>query len=183
MCQSLFFNKVAGLRHLWGISKLQNFMYDNVTSILARTSGLNFLFNKICHSFYEFCVLSCYFLLEIPVGQRESIDPIVGINLPSYVVTLYETQAEGMSAKSVSCFWLYLQKEVTGTRNKNSKNNKYLKCTLMQILKPANIFVFIWKLYVEDFTLKHLLIFEICAHEICEKFVSKYSEITEWVQN
>ena len=29
---------------------------------------------------------------------------------------------------------------------------------------------------VEDFILKHLLLFEICAHEICEKFVYKHSE-------
>ena len=28
----------------------------------------------------------------------------------------------------------------------------------------------------EDFTLKKLLRFEICAREICEKFVSKHSE-------
>ena len=29
--------------------------------------------------------------------------------------------------------------------------------------------------YVEDFTLKHLLLFEICACEICEKFGYKDS--------
>ena len=46
----------------------------------------------------------------------------------------------------------------------------------MQILKSANIFVFIWKQYVEDFTLKHFLLFEIFAPEICEKFVYKHSE-------
>ena len=51
-----------------------------------------------------------------------------------------------------------------------------LKGTLMQILKSANIFVFIWKQYVEDFTLKHFLLFEIFAPEICEKFVYKHSE-------
>ena len=38
----------------------------------------------------------------------------------------------------------------------------------MQIWKPANIFVFIRKQCVKDFTLKHLLLFEISAHEICE---------------
>ena len=32
------------------------------------------------------------------------------------------------------------------------------------------------KKYVEDFTLKHLSLFEICAREICEKFVYKHSE-------
>ena len=41
----------------------------------------------------------------------------------------------------------------------------------MQIWKSANIFVFIWKQYVEDFLLQHLLVFEIYAHEICKKFV------------
>ena len=58
-----------------------------------------------------------------------------------------------------------------------------LKGTLMQIGKSANIFVFIWKLHVEDFTLKHLLLFEIYAREICEKFVYKYSETIECVKN
>ena len=45
----------------------------------------------------------------------------------------------------------------------------------MKILEFANIFVFIWK-YVEDFTSKHLLLFEIYASEMCEKFVYKHSE-------
>ena len=58
-----------------------------------------------------------------------------------------------------------------------------LKYTLMQILKSANIFVFMWKNYVEDFSLKHLLISEICAREICEKFVYKHSETIEYVKN
>ena len=55
--------------------------------------------------------------------------------------------------------------------------------TLMQIWKSANIFVFVWKYYAEDFTLKHFLLFEICAREICEKFVYKHSETTEYVKN
>ena len=41
----------------------------------------------------------------------------------------------------------------------------------MQIWKSAIIFVFLWKQYVEDSTLKHLLFFEMCACEISEKFV------------
>ena len=52
------------------------------------------------------------------------------------------------------------------------------KGTLMQIRKSANFVVFIWK-YVEDFTFKHLLLFEICTREICEKFVYKHSETIE----
>ena len=36
---------------------------------------------------------------------------------------------------------------------------------------------------IEDFTLKHLLLFEICEHEICEKFVYKHSETIEYVKN
>ena len=47
----------------------------------------------------------------------------------------------------------------------------FFKGTLMQIWKYANIFVFIRKQYVENFTSKHLLLFEICAREICERFV------------
>ena len=48
----------------------------------------------------------------------------------------------------------------------------------MQIWKSAITLVFIWK-YVEDFTLKHLLLFKVCAREICEKFVYKHSETIE----
>ena len=36
---------------------------------------------------------------------------------------------------------------------------------------------------VEDFTFKHLLISEIRAREICEKFVYKHSETIEYVKN
>ena len=53
----------------------------------------------------------------------------------------------------------------------------------MQISKSVNIFVFIWKLHVEDFTLKHLLLFETYAHEICEKLVYKHTETTEYVKD
>ena len=42
---------------------------------------------------------------------------------------------------------------------------KTAESTLMEIWELANIFVFKWK-YVEDFTLKHLLRFEICAREM-----------------
>ena len=59
----------------------------------------------------------------------------------------------------------------------------FFKGTLMQIWKYANIFVFIWKQYVENFTSKHLLLFEICAREICERFVYKHSKTIEYVKN
>ena len=58
-----------------------------------------------------------------------------------------------------------------------------IKSTLIQIWKSAKIFVFIWKWYFEDFTLKHVLLFEICSREICEKFVYKHSQTMEYVQN
>ena len=57
-----------------------------------------------------------------------------------------------------------------------------LKGTLIQTWKSAIIFVFIWK-YVEDFTLKHLLLFEINGRELCGKFVYKYTETIEYVKN
>ena len=38
-------------------------------------------------------------------------------------------------------------------------------------------------IYVEDFTLKHFLLFEIRAREKCEKFVNKHSETIEYVKN
>ena len=53
----------------------------------------------------------------------------------------------------------------------------------MQIWKSANIFIFIWKYYVKDFTLKQLLLFEICTREVCEKFVYKHLETIEYVKN
>ena len=44
------------------------------------------------------------------------------------------------------------------------------------------MFVLVWK-YVEDFKIEHLLPFEICAREICEKFVYKHSEAIKYVKN
>ena len=38
-------------------------------------------------------------------------------------------------------------------------------------------------LKIEDFTLKHLLLFEISAREICEKIVYKHSETIEYIKN
>ena len=46
----------------------------------------------------------------------------------------------------------------------------------MQIWKSANIFVCIWKQYVEDFKLKNVLLLEIREREICETFIYKHSE-------
>ena len=60
---------------------------------------------------------------------------------------------------------------------------EFIKGTLMEIWKSANLFAFIWKYNVEGFTLKHLLIFEICAREMCEKFAYKHSETIEFVKN
>ena len=53
---------------------------------------------------------------------------------------------------------------------------RMLRGTLMRIWKSANTFVSIWKEYIEDFILKQLLLFEICAREIRETFVYKHSE-------
>ena len=53
----------------------------------------------------------------------------------------------------------------------------------MQIWKSANIFAFIWKPHAQDFTLKDVLLFEICGRQICEKFVYKNSETIEYVKN
>ena len=58
-----------------------------------------------------------------------------------------------------------------------------IKGTLMQIWKSSNIFILTWKQYDEDFTIKHLLLFEICVREICEKFVYRHSETIEYVKN
>ena len=58
-----------------------------------------------------------------------------------------------------------------------------IKGTLMLVWKSANILVFIQKRHVEEFTLKHLLLSEICAREICEYFVSKHSETIVYGEN
>ena len=36
---------------------------------------------------------------------------------------------------------------------------------------------------VEVFTLKQLLLFEVCARETCENFVCKHSETIEYLEN
>ena len=53
----------------------------------------------------------------------------------------------------------------------------FLIGTLMKIWKSPKIFVFIWKWYVEGFTLKHLLPFQVCAHELNETFVYKHTDV------
>ena len=58
-----------------------------------------------------------------------------------------------------------------------------LKITLIQIWKFASIFVFTWRKYAENFILKHLLLFEICARQIYERFVYKDSETKEYGKN
>ena len=65
----------------------------------------------------------------------------------------------------------------------NKGLNFIFKGTLLQIWKFVKISVFIWQLYVECFTWKHHLLFEICASERCEKFVYKHSVTTEYVKN
>ena len=61
--------------------------------------------------------------------------------------------------------------------------NNSIRSTLMQTWKSPSIFVFIWKQYFEGFTLKHLLLFEICARKICERFIYKHPETIEYVKN
>ena len=80
-------------------------------------------------------------------------------------------------------FYCCFAKRKMNHSNWNICHNKRIKGTLMQIWKSVIIFVFIWKYYVEDFTLKHLLFFEICARAICEKFVYKHSETIGYVKN
>ena len=58
---------------------------------------------------------------------------------------------------------------------RKSEEDLMIKGTLIKIWKSANIFV--------NFTLKHLLLFEICVRDICEKFVYKPSETIEDVRN
>ena len=57
------------------------------------------------------------------------------------------------------------------------------KGTIMQILKSATIFVFMWKWYVVDFMFQHLLLSGTCVREICEKFFYKRSEKIGYVKN
>ena len=50
-------------------------------------------------------------------------------------------------------------------------------------LKICQCFRLHVKKYVEGFTLKRLLLFEICRRKICEKFVYKHSKTIECVKN
>ena len=92
-------------------------------------------------------------------------------------------------SKHQHIFWKMLLRKCRKNSCEGVPSKKKLKTeinfrgALMQIWKSANTFIFIWKQYVEDFTLKHLLLFEICTHEICEKFVYKHSETIEYVKN
>ena len=63
-----------------------------------------------------------------------------------------------------------------------------IKCTFCKVEHRSERSSFVTdpvprKEYVEDFTLRYPLRFEICAREICEKFVHKYSETIEHVEN
>ena len=79
---------------------------------------------------------------------------------------------------------LHIYSIVTNLKRKQSEVSRFLdfKGTLMYknliTQQSANIFVFIWKYYVGNFTLEHLLLFE-----ICEKFVYKHTETIEYVTN
>ena len=77
----------------------------------------------------------------------------------------------------------HLQCELCHLLKSSEEKNLVFKGTLMQIWKSASIFVFIWKEYLEDFTLNYILLFEICACEKCEKFVYKHSETIEYAKN
>ena len=57
------------------------------------------------------------------------------------------------------------------------------KGTQMQNWKSSNFLAFLWKWYVKDFILKHLLLSEIQAREIFEKFVYILSEKIGYVKN
>ena len=65
----------------------------------------------------------------------------------------------------------------------NDKKKTKVKGTLIQIWKSANIFCLHMKVICWRFALKHLLLFEICTRDICEKFVYKHSEIIEYVKS
>ena len=60
----------------------------------------------------------------------------------------------------------------------------WFKGTIIQIWKSASMFVFVSKKYVEDVTLKRLLLFEISVWEIIlQTFVYKHSETKVFIKN
>ena len=73
----------------------------------------------------------------------------------------------------------------------NQSMRRNLQCAIMKIDLKVHQCIFenlpisssSYKSNVEDFTFKHLLLFEICARKIREKFVYKHSETTEYVKN
>ena len=56
-----------------------------------------------------------------------------------------------------ACFRRSSQDNFFNPAGKVCRNNEWIKSTLMQIWKSANIFVLMWKQYVEGFALQHLL--------------------------
>ena len=60
--------------------------------------------------------------------------------------------------------------------------NKFIKYIGQLIVSTSNA-ISTLATSLEDFTLKHLLRFVICAREICKKFVYKHLETIEYVKN
>ena len=76
-----------------------------------------------------------------------------------------------------NCEWSANTSEMDALQKRFSRVYSFqmsaIKYTTVQIWKSATVFAFIWK-YVYDFTLKQVLLFEIRARKICEKFVYKF---------
>ena len=64
-----------------------------------------------------------------------------------------------------------------------TKTKSQLKGTLMQIWKSPHMFVFIQKCYPENFAFLILGILELYSRKVCEMFVNKHTETTDYVKN
>ena len=63
------------------------------------------------------------------------------------------------------------------------KTKRFLKGVPLWRFEICQYLPPLWKRYVKDFTLKHLLLFEIWPLELCEKFVYEHSETIENAKN
>ena len=112
--------------------------------------------------------------------------PLKGSNRLNYIYSLWLNLPENCIITLSTTTQSRVHSKLTEGRWQNSSwtfIKDIFKGTLTQNWKSANIVIFVRKQYVENFTLKHLLLFEICVRKVYEKFVYKHSETIEYVKN
>ena len=131
-------------------------------------------FNLFCIILFSIYISVVYLLNVYQLASSTKFHTDINLFLLTILtwkkLVLYWVQYKNSLKFKVGCFWRFWHVYA-------------INCTQMQMRKSANIFVFTWKQHVENFTLKYVLLFEICAREIWEKIVYKHSETIEHVKN